>query len=147
MGYFAVSAGFRQQEMIAKFEADQDDFSIIMVKAITDRLAEAIAEALHTDVRKTHWGYSPDENLNLNDTLNIKYRGIRPAPGYPTQPDHTEKDTMWNTFKIFEETEIELTESKAMIPASSVSGLYFAHKDAKYFSLDEISKDQVDDYS
>lgn len=147
IGYFAVSAGFGQEEMVKKFEADHDDYSVIMVKALTDRLAEAFAEALHQDIRKTHWGYARGEDLNLQDILNIKYQGIRPAPGYPTQPDHTEKDTMWNVFDIKNKTGIELTESKAMMPASSVCGLVFGHKDAKYFSLDEITKEQVTDYS
>lgn len=113
----------------------------MLVKTLTDRLAEAFAEQLHYEVRTTHWGYAPTENLSIQEQLNVKYQGIRPAPGYPTQPDHTEKTTMWNLMDIAKETGIELTESLAMNPASSVSGLYFANKHAHYFSVDEICRD------
>ena len=119
----------------------------MLIKTLTDRLAEAFAEQLHTEVRKNHWGYSKDENLSVKDIISVKYQGIRPAPGYPTQPDHTEKTTMWNLLNIHEETGIELTESLAMNPASSVSGLYFGNSHAAYFSLEEICKDQIVDYS
>jgi 5-methyltetrahydrofolate--homocysteine methyltransferase len=102
---------------------------------------------MHEEIRKTYWGYDKDEALSLDDKLKVKYRGIRPAPGYPSQPDHTEKHTMWNLMKVEEKTGIKLTESLAMFPASSVSGLYFANKDAKYFAVGKITKDQVTDYA
>lgn len=143
---FAVSAGFKQEEICKKFEQDHDDYSIIMLKTLTDRLAEAFAEKMHELVRQELWGYNTS-SFSMEDILNVKYQGIRPAPGYPSQPDHTEKLTMWALMKIKEETGIELTESLAMFPASSVSGLYFANPDAYYFSLGEICKDQVVDYA
>lgn len=119
----------------------------MMVKTLTDRLAEALAEKLHEDVRKDMWGYAPDENLTPAELLNVKYQGIRPAPGYPSQPDHTEKTTMWNLMNIKEECGIELTESLAMGPASSVCGQYFANKHSHYFAVEEICKDQVESYA
>jgi 5-methyltetrahydrofolate--homocysteine methyltransferase len=112
-----------------------------MLKTLADRLAEAFSEQLHVEVRKNLWGYSPEENLSSADILNVKYQGIRPAPGYPSQPDHTEKSTMWDLMYVKEETGIELTESLAMNPASSVSGLYFANPHAHYFAVEEICKD------
>lgn len=118
-----------------------------MVKTLTDRLAEAFAEYLHVKVRQELWGYAPQENLSSAEVLNVKYQGIRPAPGYPSQPDHTEKLTMWNLMKVEEQTGIALTESLAMTPASSVSGLYFANAHAHYFACQDICKDQVEDYS
>ena len=118
-----------------------------MVKALTDRLAEALAEYLHVLVRRELWGYSPEETLTPDQCLNVQYQGIRPAPGYPSQPDHTEKVTMWNLLKVAEETEIELTESLAMTPASSVSGLYLANPNCSYFAVQEICKDQTQDYA
>jgi len=118
-----------------------------MIKTLSDRLAEAFAEQLHTEVRKNLWGYSPEENLSHADILNVKYQGIRPAPGYPSQPDHTEKLIMWDLMKVKEATGIELTESLAMNPASSVSGLYFANPHAHYFAVEEICRDQVEDYA
>lgn len=114
-----------------------------MVRALADRLSEALAEKLHLDVRKTYWGYAPDEQLNAQDLLKVAYEGIRPAAGYPTQPDHTEKLTMWKLMSIAEQTGIKLTESLAMIPAASVSGLYFAHPKSTYFSVGKIQQDQV----
>lgn len=119
----------------------------MMVKTLTDRLAEALAEKLHEDVRKDMWGYAPDENLTPAELLNVKYQGIRPAPGYPSQPDHTEKTTMWNLMNIKQECGIELTESLAMGPASSVCGQYFANKHSHYFAVEEICKDQVESYA
>jgi 5-methyltetrahydrofolate--homocysteine methyltransferase len=118
-----------------------------MIKTLSDRLAEAFAEQLHTEVRKNLWGYSPEENLSNADILNVKYQGIRPAPGYPSQPDHTEKLIMWDLMKVKEATGIELTESLAMNPASSVSGLYFANPHSHYFAVEEICRDQVEDYA
>lgn len=144
---FAVSAGFKQDKIIAEFEKENDDYSIIMLKCLSDRLAEAFSEELHVEVRKRLWGYSPDEDLTYADILNVKYQGIRPAPGYPSQPDHTEKVTMWDLMNVKETTGIELTESLAMNPASSVSGLYFANPHSHYFAVEEICKDQVEDYA
>ncbi|KAL1925084.1 uncharacterized protein VTP21DRAFT_4738 [Calcarisporiella thermophila] len=147
IGLFACSAGFGCEELCAQYEKDGDDYNSIMVKAIADRLAEAMAEALHEDVRKEYWGFAPDEQLSVEDLLAVKYRSIRPAPGYPTQPDHLEKITMWNLCDIKETTGIELTESLAMFPAASVSGLYFANPQAKYFAVGKIGRDQVEDYA
>lgn len=147
IGAFACSAGFGQDELSAKHLETQDDYSNILLKSLTDRLAEALAEYLHTQVRTELWGYSKNENLTPAQCLNVQYQGIRPAPGYPSQPDHTEKTTMWNLMNIKEQTGIELTESLAMAPASSVSGLYFANKCANYFAVQDICKDQVDEYA
>jgi 5-methyltetrahydrofolate--homocysteine methyltransferase len=147
IGMFAVSAGFKQEELCRQFEADHDDYNVMLVKTLTDRLAEAFAERMHAEVRKTHWGYSPEEELSNSDLLSVKYQGIRPAPGYPSQPDHTEKNTLWKLAKVEENTGIKLTESLAMWPASSVSGLYFGNKCAQYFSVNEITKEQVTDYA
>lgn len=118
-----------------------------MIKALADRLAEAFAEKLHEDVRKEYWGFSETENFKEEQLFKIEYQGIRPAPGYPSQPDHTEKITMWNLANIDEKTGIKLTESLAMLPAASTCGLYFSHKESKYFAVGKISKDQVIDYS
>jgi 5-methyltetrahydrofolate--homocysteine methyltransferase len=147
IGMFACSAGFKMEEICAQFEKDHDDYSVIMLKTLADRLAEAFSEQLHVEVRKTLWGYSPQENLNHADILNVKYQGIRPAPGYPSQPDHTEKLSMWDLMRVKETTGIVLTESLAMNPASSVSGLYFANPHSHYFAVEEICKDQVEDYA
>lgn len=147
IGFFAVSAGFGQNEVCKQYVESGDDYNNMMVKTLTDRLAEAFSEQLHQEVRKTIWGYSPDEDLSVADCLAVKYQGIRPAPGYPSQPDHTEKCTMWDLLKIKEETGIELTESLAMDPASSVCGLYFGNPNAYYFACDEICKDQVASYA
>lgn len=147
IGAFACSAGFRQDELCQKFLADGDDYNNIMVKTLTDRLAEAFAEYLHVLVRRELWGYAPDETLTPAQCLNVQYLGIRPAPGYPSQPDHTEKTSMWQLMQIREQTGIELTESLAMSPASSVSGLYFANPNAHYFAVQEICRDQVQDYA
>lgn len=147
IGMFACSTGFGQDAMIKQFQEDHDDFSIIMVKALSDRLAEAMAEKLHEDVRKQYWGYSPDEDLSQKDLHFCKYQGIRPAPGYPTQPDHTEKRTMWKLMQVQETTGIELTENLAMDPASSVCGLYFAHAQSEYFQVGEINEDQIHNYA
>merc|ERR1711916_85515 len=147
IGAFACSAGFGVDELCAEYAKDSDDYKSIMAKALADRLAEAFAEMLHQRVRKEIWGYSPDEQLTPTECIAVKYQGIRPAPGYPTQPDHTEKTTMWNLMKIKDETGIELTESLAMLPAASVSGLYFASPQAKYFSLGKVTEDQIKDYA
>ena len=117
------------------------------MEAIADRLAEAFAEALHHKMRVELWGYAPDEKLTPDDMLKTKYQGIRPAPGYPSQPDHTEKSTMWELLTAKDLASIELTESLAMLPAASVSGLYFANPESKYFAVGKIQKDQVVDYA
>lgn len=146
IGQFAVSI-FGAEELATKYQEEDDDYSSIMVKALADRLAEAFAELLHEIVRKDYWGYSPEEHLDTEDLLRVKYQGIRPAPGYPSQPDHTEKETMWKIANITEKTGIKLIEdSLAMWPPASVSGLYFAHPEAKYFAVGKINKDQVQDY-
>jgi len=147
IGLFAVSAGFGADKLEKDFESKQDDYNSIMTKAICDRLAEAFAEVLHAEVRKTHWGYSPEEDMSPAMMHKLKYRGIRPAPGYPSQPDHYEKRTMWELMDITAQTGISLTESFSMFPAASVSGLYFAHPDSAYFAVGKITKEQLDDYS
>eukprot|EP00158_Paraphelidium_tribonemae_P008655 Partr_v1_DN28643_c0_g1_i1_m49323 putative 5-methyltetrahydrofolate-homocysteine methyltransferase len=147
IGLFACSAGFGCDELAGKYTADNDDYSMIMAKALADRFAEAFAEKLHADVRKDYWGYAPEEDLSVEAMLQVRYQGIRPAPGYPSQPDHTEKTTMWEAFKIFEETDIELTESLAMLPAASVSGIYFGHPQSKYFAVGKVDKAQVESYA
>jgi 5-methyltetrahydrofolate--homocysteine methyltransferase len=146
MGMFAVTTGIGIEKLIAKFKAANDDYSDIMVKALADRLAEAFAECLHEKVRKELWGYAPKEGLTNEDLISEKYSGIRPAPGYPACPDHTEKGLL---FKILdaEKAGIILTESYAMYPASSVSGFYFANTESKYFGLGKIEKDQVEEYA
>lgn len=147
IGMFAVSAGFGCEELCKKYEANNDDYNSIMASALADRLSEAFAECLHRMVRIDLWGYSKDEDLSAEDMLKIKYDGIRPAPGYPTQPDHTEKRTMWDMMQVKDQTDIGLTESLAMLPAASVSGLYFAHPKSRYFAVGKIQKDQVTDYA
>jgi len=146
LGMFAVAC-FGCDEEGAKFEAMQDDYSKIMVQALADRLVEAFAEVVHKDIRMELWGYAPDESLSEADLLKVKYQGIRPAPGYPSQPDHTEKTTMWSLMNVFEKTGIELSESLSMMPASSVSALVFAHKESEYFAVGQVAKDQVDNYA
>lgn len=147
IGMFAVSGGFGCDELVAQYEKDQDDYSSIMAKAIADRFAEAFAEYLHEEVRKTEWGYASDENISAADMFAVRYQGIRPAPGYPSQPDHTEKKTMWELGEIAEKTGMTLTDSLAMEPAASVSGLYFAHEQSKYFAVGKVDKDQINDYA
>ena len=147
IGLFAVSAGFGCDKMCERYLAENDDYNNIMAKSLADRLAEAFAEKLHVDVRRDYWGYSPDEHLSVDAMLQVRYQGIRPAPGYPSQPDHTEKKAMWQNFNIFESTGIELTESLAMLPAASVSGIYFGHPKSKYFAVGKIEKSQVVSYS
>jgi len=146
LGMFAVAC-FGCEEECARFEAQNDDYSKIMVQALADRLVEAFAEAVHKDIRTDYWGYAPEESLSEEDLLKIKYQGIRPAPGYPSQPDHTEKSTMWNLLKVHENTGIELSESLSMMPASSVSALVFAHKQSQYFAVGQITKEQVAHYA
>jgi 5-methyltetrahydrofolate--homocysteine methyltransferase len=145
LGAFAVTAGFGVEDLCRKFEADHDDYNSIMTKALADRLAEAFAEYLHQRARK-EWGYGQSENLTTEEIIREKYRGIRPAAGYPACPDHTEKWTLWKLLDAEENTGIKLTESCAMWPGASVSGLYFAHPESKYFAVGKIGRDQVLDY-
>lgn len=147
IGAFAVTAGFGIEPHIKRFEAEHDDYHAIMLKALADRLAEALAERLHQRVRKEFWGYDQSENLDNEALIEEKYKGIRPAPGYPACPEHTEKGTIWELLKVEENIGIQLTESYAMYPAASVSGYYFALPESKYFGLGQISKDQVEDYA
>ncbi len=118
-----------------------------MLKALADRLAEALAEMLHEHVRKRHWGYAGDEDLPNRELIEERYQGIRPAMGYPASPDHTEKDLLWHLLDVKAKTGIWLTESKAMVPTAAVSGLYFSHPDARYFAVGKINRDQVEDYA
>ncbi len=147
IGAFAVTAGIGIDERIAVFERDHDDYSSIMLKALADRLAEAFAERLHERVRKEFWGYAPTENLDNEALIDERYRGIRPAPGYPACPDHTEKGLLWELLDVKRNTGIELTENYAMVPTAAVSGWYFAHPQARYFGLGKIQRDQVMDYA
>lgn len=147
IGTFAVTAGLGSEELVAKYEKDHDDYSSIMVKAIADRLAEAFAECLHEMVRKEIWGYDSNENLSNEELIKESYKGIRPAPGYPACPDHTEKGILFDLLKVTENTDISLTESFVMNPPASVSGFYFAHPEAKYFVLGKINKEQLEDYA
>ncbi len=147
LGGFVVSTGFNLDERAKAFERAHDDYSSIMAKALADRLAEAFAERLHERVRREFWGYAPDENLSGTDLIAEKYRGIRPAPGYPACPDHTEKRALFQILDATREIGVELTESCAMYPGASVSGLYFAHPQSAYFGLGKIDRDQVEDYA
>jgi 5-methyltetrahydrofolate--homocysteine methyltransferase len=147
VGIFAVTAGVGLEKLVNEYKAKQDDYSEIMAKALADRLAEAFAEMLHAKVRKELWGYAKDEKLENADLIEEKYEGIRPAPGYPACPDHTEKKTIFELLDAEKEAGIHLTESFAMYPAAAVSGYYFAHADSKYFGLGKIEKDQVEDYA
>jgi 5-methyltetrahydrofolate--homocysteine methyltransferase len=145
IGAFAVTAGFGTEELCRRFEADHDDYNSIMTKALADRLAEAFAEYLHKRVRQ-EWGYGRAERLSNEELIREQYRGIRPAAGYPACPDHTEKWTLWKLLDVEKNTGIKLTESCAMWPGASVSGLYFAHPEAKYFGVGKLDRDQVLDY-
>jgi 5-methyltetrahydrofolate--homocysteine methyltransferase len=147
VGAFAVTTGIGIDEHVARFEKDYDDYSAIMLKALADRLAEAFAELLHKRVRKEFWGYAKEEVLKNEDLIKEEYAGIRPAPGYPAQPDHTEKPALFKLLEVEKNTGITLTESMAMFPTAAVSGLYFAHPQSHYFGIGKISKDQVEDYS
>jgi 5-methyltetrahydrofolate--homocysteine methyltransferase len=147
VGGFAVTAGLGIDAPVAAFERAHDDYEAILLKAVADRLAEAFAEWLHREVRRDHWGYAPTEDLSLEDLVKERYEGIRPAPGYPAQPDHTEKQTLWTLLDAERRTGIRLTESCAMWPAASVSGLYFARPEAQYFGLGTIGRDQLVDYA
>jgi 5-methyltetrahydrofolate--homocysteine methyltransferase len=141
-----VTAGDGAEELAREFARQHDDYNAIMVKALADRLAEAFAESLHHRVR-AEWGYGRDENLSKLQLIDEQYRGIRPAAGYPACPDHTEKATLFELLSAEQNAGVRLTESYAMWPAASVSGLYFAHPQARYFTVDRVTQDQVQDYA
>ncbi len=145
IGGFVVTAGIGLDEKIAEFDADHDDYNSILLKALADRLAEAFAEHLHLRVRKEFWGYAREESLSNEELIRERYQGIRPAPGYPACPDHTEKATLFRLLNAENNTGVELTESFAMTPSASVSGFYFSHPDARYFAVGKIGRDQVED--
>ncbi len=147
IGAFAVSAGFGIETKLAEFEKEHDDYRSILLKALADRLAEALAELLHLKVRKEFWAYEPNENLSLEELIREKYQGIRPAPGYAACPDHTGKPDIWSVLQVEENSGIRLTESNAMYPAASVSGWYFAHPDIQYFGVGKIGKDQLEEHA
>jgi 5-methyltetrahydrofolate--homocysteine methyltransferase len=147
IGAFAVTAGLGEEEVANRFERANDDYSKIMVKALADRLAEAFAERLHERARQEFWGYAPDERLSNDGLIAEEYRGIRPAPGYPAQPDHTEKRTLFRLLEAEAAIGLRLTESCAMWPAAAVSGVYFAHPESRYFGVGKIGRDQVEDYA
>lgn len=147
MGCFAVTAGHGIDEHIARFEANHDDYNAIMLKCLADRLAEAFAERMHERVRKEFWGYAADEQLDNEALIREKYKGIRPAPGYPACPDHTEKGLLWELLKPNETIDLNITESYAMFPTAAVSGWYFAHPKSRYFGVTNIGRDQVEDYA
>ena len=142
IGAFAVTSGHGLKEIVESYKAKHDDYNAIMAEALADRLAEAFAEYLHRRVRN-EWGFGKNENLTSEDLIAEKYRGIRPAPGYPACPDHTEKATLWDLLDAEQHTGIKLTESFAMWPGASVSGLYFAHPESKYFAVGKLGKDQL----
>jgi 5-methyltetrahydrofolate--homocysteine methyltransferase len=146
IGAFAVTSGFGLKALCDGFRAQHDDYNAIMAEAIADRLAEAFAECLHKRVRD-EWGFGRAEGLAMDDLIHEKYRGIRPAAGYPASPDHTEKGALWRLLNVEANIGMQITESFAMWPGSSVSGLYFAHPESKYFSLGKIGRDQVEDYA
>jgi 5-methyltetrahydrofolate--homocysteine methyltransferase len=147
LGGFAVTAGIGTDELVAQYDRENDDYKSIMAKALADRLAEAFAEYLHREVRTQWWGYAHNETLSNEDLIRENYRGIRPAPGYPACPEHTEKTTLFKLLSATENAGISLTESMAMLPAAAVSGFYFAHPESQYFGLGKIGKDQVQDYA
>ncbi len=147
IGGFAVTAGIGIEEHIQRFEAEHDDYNSILLKALADRLAEAFAERMHELVRQQHWGYAPDEDFSNEELIKEAYQGIRPAPGYPACPDHTEKALLWDLLKPGENAGMTITESFAMLPTAAVSGWYFAHPESRYFGTGKISKEQVTDYA
>ncbi|MGF1504590.1 MAG: methionine synthase, partial [Anaerolineae bacterium] len=147
MGMFAVTAGIGLDEVVARYEAENDDYNAILVKALADRLAEAFAELMHERVRREYWGYAPDEVLDNDALINEAYQGIRPAPGYPACPDHTEKGTLFEVLDVPGRIGVRLTENFAMMPAASVSGYYFSHPQSQYFGIGRIGRDQATDYA
>ena len=147
VGAFAVTAGIGLSERVKQFQADLDDYSAIMLEALGDRLAEAFAERLHQRVRTELWGHAADEQLSQDDLIRERYTGIRPAPGYPACPDHTEKSALWDLLDVEAATGMVLTESMAMWPGASVSGWYFSHPQSQYFVVGRLGRDQVADYA
>ncbi|PLV55468.1 methionine synthase [Erwinia sp. B116] len=147
LGAFAVTGGLEEDALAAAYDAQHDDYNKIMLKALADRLAEGFAEYLHEQVRKTIWGFAPDESLSNEELIRENYRGIRPAPGYPACPEHTEKATIWQLLDVEARTGMKLTESFAMWPGAAVSGWYFSHPDSKYFAVAQLQRDQVEDYA
>ena len=147
IGAFAVTAGHGEREVVERFERDHDDYGAILVGALCDRLAEALAERMHERVRRELWGYAPQETLSSVELIGERYRGIRPAPGYGCQPDHSEKRTIFDLLDVPGRAGIELTESCAMTPGAAVCGLYFSHPDARYFGVGRIGSDQLTDYA
>jgi 5-methyltetrahydrofolate--homocysteine methyltransferase len=145
LGAFAVTAGINIERLVDRFEKEHDDYNAIMTKALADRLAEALAELTHKRAREA-WGYGREENLSCDDLVHERYRGIRPAPGYPALPDHTEKRTLFDLLQAEQNVSVRLTENFAMYPAASVSGLYFSHPESRYFAVGKIERDQVLDY-
>jgi len=147
MGFFAVTSGIGLEQIVRRFKEQHDDYNAILTKALADRLAEAFAELMHARVRRELWGYAPDEELDNEALIDEAYRGIRPAPGYPACPDHTEKQTLFCVIEATQNAGIQLTDSCAMQPASSVSGYYLAHPEARYFGVGRVGRDQVEDYA
>jgi 5-methyltetrahydrofolate--homocysteine methyltransferase len=147
VGGFVVTAGIEEVAIAERFERANDDYSSILVKALADRFAEAFAELMHQRVRNEFWGYAPGEELTNDDLIHERYAGIRPAPGYPAQPDHTEKKTLFELLDATAQTGVELTESYSMWPGSSVSGLYIGHPESYYFGVAKVERDQVEDYA
>ena len=147
VGAFAVTAGIGVDALVARFEAEHDDYNAILVKALADRLVEALAERLHQRVRTELWGYAREERLDHEALIEERYQGIRPAPGYPACPDHTEKLLLWELLDVEKNTGITLTESLAMVPTAAVSGWYFSHPKSRYFGVGKINEDQVHNYA
>jgi 5-methyltetrahydrofolate--homocysteine methyltransferase len=147
VGGFVVTAGPEEIDIADRLEKANDNYGAILVKALADRIAEAMAEMLHERVRRGYWGYAPDESFSPEDLIKEPYGGIRPAPGYPAQPDHTEKRTLFDLLDAEAATGVTLTESMAMWPGSSVSGLYIGHPDSYYFGVGKVERDQVEDYA
>ncbi len=147
IGGFAVTAGLGIDSLLEAYETKHDDYDAIMLKALADRLAEAFAEHMHIRVRQELWGYAPDERCSVEELIDEKYRGIRPAPGYPACPDHTEKGLLFDLLGAPDNVGITLTDSFAMLPTAAVSGFYFAHPQSRYFAVGKIGRDQVEDYA
>ncbi|HAT35693.1 MAG TPA: methionine synthase, partial [Rhodospirillaceae bacterium] len=147
IGGFAVTTGHGIEDKLAEFNSNHDDYSDILLKALADRLAEAFAERMHERVRTDLWGYAPDEAFSNDELIKEKYRGIRPAPGYPACPDHSEKPVLFELLEAEANAGMRLTEGFAMLPAAAVSGYYLAHPDARYFGVGKIGEDQVEDYA
>jgi 5-methyltetrahydrofolate--homocysteine methyltransferase len=147
VGAFSVTAGLGIEDRLLAFKADHDDYSAILLESLADRLAEAFAERLHEKVRRELWGYAPEEDLDNEGLLKEAYTGIRPAPGYPACPEHTEKLKLWDLLDVEEQTGIRLTESMAMWPGAAVSGWYFSHPQSQYFVVGRVGQDQVEEYA